>query len=731
MAARSRRLRVLLAASGGLLALGAAHGALAQATTATDPAARQSTTVNEVVVTAQKRSESIQQVPGGVSVVGPEIIDNFHVTQLADINGYVPGLEVNTGGTPGQTSISLRGIAPVSSGSTVGTYIDDTPVGGSSLYSRATIFELDLLPYDVQRLEVLRGPQGTLYGASTMGGLLKYVLTSPSLYAPQAHVGADLFGVSNAGDPGGGVRASFSAPLVSGKLAALASYSYENTPGFIDDSQTGETGENGVRQQSARLALIWKPTEKVSVSLNALYQQVDADGNANEAIDPVTYKPLAGDLTNNNYLAEPFRKEVEFYSASVNWDLGWSHLVSASSYTYTDTLQQQDASRTYGILFPYISTFDAGLSAFDLHLKLRKFTQEVRLQSPTGQRIEWLIGGFFTYESSSNHQIVSAQDMAGARIPGLDPLALIALPSIYREYAGFADLTFHLTQKFDVSGGVRYSQNNQNFRQISSGFPALISTADQPGRSSEGVVTYSVSPEYRFTPDVMAYARVASGYQPGGPNVVLPDVPPTVDSSTLTNYEVGVKSEFLQHRVLFDVDAFYIDWSNIQVSTATAQGNSYLANGGGAISRGIEANTTIVPMRGLTLNGTYAYTDAIFSSRNRLPYVPEMTGSVRADYAHPLNDVWTGHLGAGVRLQTDMFSTTPYINRLPAYGAVDLSAAVSNDRYTVRLFAKNIADKRAFATYGVFPNPLTGGIADLAGSVIQPREVGLSLDARF
>src|SRR4051812_17847769 len=168
--------------------------------------------VEEVVVTAQKRSENIQNVPAAVSVVGGQTLDQLHATQLTDIGSYVPALQINSSGTPGQTSISLRGIAPVGPGATVATYIDDTPIGSSSAYGGGIAFALDLLPYDVQRLEVLRGPQGTLYGASSMGGLLKYVLTTPSLDQFEAEVGADLFGIADSSGVGGGARARISAP---------------------------------------------------------------------------------------------------------------------------------------------------------------------------------------------------------------------------------------------------------------------------------------------------------------------------------------------------------------------------------------------------------------------------------------------------------------------------------------------------------------------------------------
>jgi outer membrane receptor for ferrienterochelin and colicin len=156
----------------GLKVAGAVALALAAASAGAQTAG---TNLEEVIVTAQKRSQNVMNVPSAVSVVAQSQLENFHVTQLSDVAGYVPGLQVTSLGTPGQQFVSLRGIAPISPGANVGSYIDETPLGSSGIFQRETQFQVDLLPYDVERMEVLRGPQGTLYGAGAMGGLIKYV----------------------------------------------------------------------------------------------------------------------------------------------------------------------------------------------------------------------------------------------------------------------------------------------------------------------------------------------------------------------------------------------------------------------------------------------------------------------------------------------------------------------------------------------------------------------------
>lgn len=714
--------------------------AISMTETAVAAQADQTGVLQEVVVTAQKRSQNIQDVPAAVSSISPQLLDSLHATQLTDIGSYVPGLQINSGGTPGQTTISIRGIAPVGPGATVATYIDDTPIGSSSAYGGGIAFALDLLPYDVARIEVLRGPQGTLYGASSMGGLVKYVLTTPSLEAFHERFGGDLLGVSGAGDVVGGGRATITGPIIADNLGFTASYAREVTPGFIDNAVYGLKGQNRVVQQSGRLGLLWQPSDAFSGMLNVLYQGIDAHGDANVAIDPTTLQPLYGSLDDDNLAPQPFHKEILYYSLALDYRMSWAHLVSATSYTNSATSQTQDASYSYGVAFPFFGV-PAGESQYAHALHLRKYTQELRLESNPGRKLEWLGGFFATHEDSSNYQSPNALTLAGVPIPGLDPLFVGNLPSTYTEYAGFGDLTYHFTDEFSVLGGVRYSHNNQTFSETGGGsIISPVSLLDQ--KSSEGVATYSVGAKYRFTPKVMTYLRVATGYQPGGPNLALPGVPSTFKSDTLTNYEVGVKTESAGDRLLFDADAFDIEWNDIQLLTNGA-GFSYGANGGRARSRGFEANAAILPFSGWRIEATFSYINAIptddapaisGSSGDRLPNIPKLSGSLRVSYDWEFLDGWSASAGAGLRAQDRRYSdvNSAFDSRpIAGFSAVDLDASASRGPYTVRLFARNVTDKRAYLTYDPLVNQATGSITQIDAAVLQPRTLGIDLDVKF
>jgi iron complex outermembrane receptor protein len=270
-----------------------------------------------------------------------------------------------------------------------------------------------------------------------------------------------------------------------------------------------------------------------------------------------------------------------------------------------------------------------------------------------------------------------------------------------------------------------------------------------PGQSSEGVVTFSVSPSYHVTKDTMLYGRVASGYQPGGPNIVLPgaNVPSQFNSSQLVDYQLGVKSTFLDGRATADFSAFYIDWSKIQVSVQVGP-ESAIENAGAARSAGFDFHGTYSPIRGLVLGGSLAYANAVLTSPvpsqgtvsgARLPEVPLWSGSLTAEYSLPLTDAWLGFVGGGYRYTGSTFSDvggqtfegTPAGYPVAAYSVVDLHVGVSSDDLTISLFAKNLTDERAYLSPSNYFNDAFGAPIDIRAPVLQPRTVGISVDKSF
>jgi len=697
--------------------------------------------IAEVLVTAQKRTENVQDVPASVSVFDSARVRQLHATTILDYAAYIPGLNVSSGGGPGQTMITLRGIAPVGPGAVVGYYVDDTPLGSSSNYGGAREFGLDLMPYDVDHIEVLRGPQGTLYGAGAMGGLLKYVLRRPGTSGFEGWAGAETFGISSAEDIGWGVRAGANVPLVEDRAGLWASYFEQQTPGYIDNAYTGDQDENELGQRGGRLSMLWQVNDAVSLQLGGLWQRIDSRNDASVALtltglDPPTGIPGRGALTSFHPLPQPFTQDIDHYSATLEWDLGWASLLSASSYSHAHTHHLQDASFLFG-------NVTGGFSPFHIELDLRKRTQEFRLVSPGSGALEWLLGAFYTNEDGAHVRNVFALDAAGRPLPQLPTRFLfVEFPSRYQEIAAFGSATLQLTERFDVTAGMRWARNRQRFRQISGGLESLIGPpVDIVGTSAEKVLTYSVSPRWHANGDTMVYARVASGYRPGGPNPRALDLPPVVVADKLTNYEIGLKKQFLAGRAMFNVAAFRIDWRDIQ-QAVTVGGIGSNDNTGNAVSKGLELETRYLPSDRWRIGVNAAYTDARLTAPEdgiaaaRLGNTPKWGVSVLLDYELALANRWIAHVGGGWRyvgeqgtaIAAQLGADNSYV--LPPYGALDLGADLVRGDWMIRLFVRNVTDRRAYigGALAVDSDNVPYGID---ANVLQPRTVGISVDVAF
>jgi outer membrane receptor protein involved in Fe transport len=747
----------------------------APANPAEDATAKDATELNAVIVTANKREEDILNVPSSISVINDQQLENLHATQLSDLQAYVPGLYINSNGSPGKTNVSLRGVSALSSSATVGTYLDETPLGSSGIYQAANFFTLDLLPYDIARVEVLRGPQGTLYGASAMGGLLKYVTVEPDLQTREFRIGGGISNVENSGDLGWNGRFAANLPLVENSSALRFSYTRNDLPGYIDNSLDGDKDINGGSQTSARAAFLWKG-DAVSLDLTAMRQTIDADNNGLVALDPVTEKPMFGDLKNNVYVDEPFSKDVDFYSATIDWDLGWGNFISATGYSDTTTRQRQDSTLIYGEFANLVLGLPSpGSSYFDIDLDLTKFTQEFRLASKNDQPFEWMLGLFYTDEDAKQKQKLYLNQLDGQPLPPdfapYGTLAVIEIPSNYKETAFFANGSYAFNDLFKLSAGVRYADNDQDFSQnVTQG--VLLPLGSTPNSSSEGVFTWSLSPQFQLNDQSMVYARIATGYQPGGPNVVVEGLPSAVDASTLTSYELGLKSQFVDRRLLFELTGFYIDWSDIQVATVV-NGISGLVNAGKASSKGMELSTSFRVTDQFELGLNTAYTDAKLDESfptilisappnlvaitnglkgDALPYVPKWSWALTGDYFFPIGSGWTAHFGGVFRWIGDrktgttatqniyddttvpptlvVGTVTPPYN-VDSYGALDLNAYVANENWTLRGYIKNVTDERGYQTISDITSAVTGATGKLVGAPIQPRTIGIEVDYRF
>jgi iron complex outermembrane recepter protein len=702
------------------------------------------TELEEILVTAQKYNQKLSETPLSVTALSARDLDALAATQFRDFANTVPGLSFTTNGV-GSTQINLRGITSGASVSpTVGVYVDEVPYGSSTAFAGASQLALDVGLFDLNRVEVLRGPQGTLYGASTMGGLLKYVTTTPDLQAFGGKARAGL-STTDDGDVNYDVASAVNLPFGSDKAAARLSGFYSHDGGYVDSLGLGEEDVNQSDVYGGRADVLFQPNDKLSVRLNAYLQQIDRDGSSQVAYDLASGKPIDGELEQQTILPQPFEQEYEMYSGTVVYDFGPAELTSVTSYQTLSNDSSADASPLYVPLLNFVLPHPPfptwGATGVNYGISTDKFTQELRLAG-TGPTIDWLIGAFYTDEDSNQTQVVDSFAPDGSPLD--INVAEVTLPSTYEETAGFGTVTWHVTSKVDLAGGLRYSHNDQTYVQNGSG---LLIGSSPEANSSENVTTYLANLRYTANDNLMSYFRFATGYRPGGPNFVGVDPAtgeplgnPAFESDELQSYEGGIKAITGDRRYSADIALYLINWDNMQVASAR-NGVGVVANASTARSTGAEFTLTALPVPELTLLGTFAYIHAKLTDDapdlggldgDPLPDTPDFAFTMSGDYAFGALG-HTGSVGAVLRYvdtRVSGFDTNPGSPQyhLPSYATMDLRGSVAIGPANVRLFVRNLFNERGQLSAETVLTQL-GGPAMV--SILQPRTYGVSVDVDF
>jgi len=404
-----------------------------------------SSDVQQVVVTAQKRAQTMVDVPQSMSVVGGDALEKHQATGFADYLKLVPSLQL-VQSTPGEGRLVLRGLDTGGVASTVAVYLDETPFGSSSGLANGAILAGDFDTFDLARVEVLRGPQGALYGASSLGGLVKFVTNAPDFdgFAMRARIGA-------ASVDGGGVsyrtNVVVNAPI-SETLAARASVSYQKEPGFIDSIGTAGSDLardiNKAENYGGRASLLYKPHKDFDLRLTAVAQNVATDAPSIVESDPDSLETLYGRPTQSQFVPQMRDIHYRVFNATANWNLGSASLTSSTSYSTQKQYAREDATTNLS-QFVEDNLGVPNEMYLGMELEVKKFTQELRLSSNGGGRVDWLAGLYYTDEEADLAQRYHAL-VPGTMTPasGLPLLADVGLGSNYREVAAFANTTIHL-----------------------------------------------------------------------------------------------------------------------------------------------------------------------------------------------------------------------------------------------------------------------------------------------
>jgi iron complex outermembrane receptor protein len=687
-----------------------------------------SSTLEEIVVTAQKRAGSVQDTPFSVSATSQEQIRNSGAENITDFARNVAGLSIADLG-PGQSQVAIRGI---SSGQVirdqpgvkeqVGVYLDESPIS-------VALFTPDLELFDLDRIEVLRGPQGTLFGAGSEAGTIRYITTQPKIGV--------LEGLADAAvewPKGGSVGASgrLAVNLPMGDTAAARIVVYEHhLPGFIDAIQPNGSIRKDVNdgdRRGVRLSVLWKPTEQLSITPRFIYQNLTSNGYPREdaynilANPYMTTQPAVGIGPRQQYTQQREGIDDDFglVDLKVDYDFGPATLTSISSYTHRRVTVLRDATQLTGSV-----SFDVGIPEvrdpsplFD-RTRLNVTSEELRLASNGKQTVDWLVGGFFQRVGRHYGQDLPTPGYdsfnAAAGFPlGPNPVGLVDTPFYsdinyqLQQYAGFGEATGHITDQWALTGGLRYYHYREN-RILN--FNGVFAAATPPGGVPGEVDANGVSPRgilsFKLDEDAQFNAQVSKGFRLGGINdpINLPLCSPqdkiefggqgNWKDETSKNYEIGGKFRFLERKLTLNVSAFYTDIQNLQATVTAGTCSSRLIFNVPAQSHGIEAELFARPNStwdfGLSatwvdarLRGSVTSTSSTgvvtiiggLADGNRLPTAPQVQAVGSVGYTLPLQN------------QRDFFSvfTVQYVgssysqfeNEEPGFGQIGGTAGDPN-----------------------------------------------------
>ncbi len=712
------------------------------AQTVTPATAKGGATLNTVVVTATRRREPAREVPMQINVISAEELQKSGAKTMSDFLSSEPGVDLNSQGGSGAGQISMRGVTTgEQTGPTVGVYVDDVAFGGSTLFSQGATFALDMSLLDLNHIEVLRGPQGTLYGAGAMGGLLKYVTNEPDTneFSGQASAGMSTTkhgGISNT------VSGVLNIPIKNDVAAVRVSAFSQHDGGYVDavGPQAGSRIDRG-DTYGARASLLLTPTSQFTVRLSAITQNINRNAPNYIAYDK-SGQPVDGDLTTRVYAPEPFHQNVQLYSLGVEYDFGWSRFNSITSYQSVKSDQPQDLSVVYVPALAAQGLNLASVVAANV-ASTNKVTQEFRMTSPANRQLEWLGGLFFTRERSQSDQGIVAgfPDGSAASLSGL------TAPSTYTEYAAYGDVTYHVIPRLALTAGMRIAHNNQTFEQTTSGLlggpPQTISAP-----SSDTSKTYMFTASYGLTENSNVYVRAASGYRPGGPNAQL--ISPitglpgngnaTFQPDTLWTYEAGYKADLFDKRLSLSATIYDIEWKNIQ-QLGAVEGVNQVLNAGNARIKGFELASSFRPDRHWSFGVGFSYIDAKLTQGNEstgtqtgdpLPNSARLSATLTGMYRFSIGS-YASYVGVAERMvgrRHSGFSGSTgrpdYL--LPGYAVTDLMAGIDFRKASLNFYVRNVFDRRALLAAGTALMPL-GGPALV--TVERPRTIGAVLTVPF
>ncbi|WP_164857062.1 TonB-dependent receptor [Sphingomonas crocodyli] len=744
-------IRRALMVSSCMVVLSAASAAGAQTATTQQPADAQE--VGDIVVTALRRDTTLQKTPLSITAVRGDTLSNANISDSTDLVKVAPGLTF-AANSDGGSRIVLRNIQAAGE-PTVGLYYGETPLtsplGNNNDAGEATP---NVRLFDVERVEVLRGPQGTLYGSSSMAGTVRLLFNNPNLTDYEGKVAGQAMTVDHGGT-GYEVQGVVNTPLVKDILAVRVVGFYTDAPGWVDYPVLGKKNLNTTKSRGGRAMLRFQPMENLTLDGMAVIQ--DATGNnANwryntyrDGTGPAYVQPLRS--------TQPQSDKLRLYTGNLKWDLDDFAIVGNVSWLRRNRGYNWDSS-------DFLNRFYPGAPLVNVvRQRVRSETQELRASSTTESPLQWTVGGFHSLREETSSSLIKAADATTGEV--VFPATVAAGTLIYdrrinsrlEQTAGYADLSYKLFDALTLNAGARYYDYKVT---VGGSIPiglTRINIRPSPyseGKGSDNGWLYKFNVSYQATPDLLVYALASSGFRPGGANQALglPAALVPYKGDSMWNYEAGVKSSWLDHAITANFDIFHIDWKNLQSTGFDPSGIFNIVTNAGTVGvDGIEGDLAIRPVRGLTLTASGSYivsklkgnqnvpggftiTGAGLKDDN-VPRTPRTTAQAAAQYDWDVSSSLQGIVRADVSYQSTQWMffrrTDAATQRVPGFATVGAKIGIGNEDagWHVDAFVTNLFDKVGILR--IDNTTLNGGPTAIRATSIAPRTIGMSFSKSF
>jgi outer membrane receptor protein involved in Fe transport len=719
------------------------------------------TQVEEIIVTATRRAERLQDVPLSITTLSQEELNQRGIVNYDGLATATPGVTLNRA-SANFNNFTARGIATNGYGanlqSTVAIYLDELPISSNG---NSTILDPSL--YDVERIEFLRGPQGTLFGSGSLAGALRILTHDPDPTGFDASALVD-FGVMNEGGLRQRYNAMINVPLVENELALRVVGFSRNEEGWVDNVGTGIEDSNTLIQYGGRAILQWEPTERFIGRL--MYSREISNPH-----DSSLTNPTLGTFVRRTDRPDLFQSDMANYNLTLEYQFDGARLTSSSTFSDYTGLFYVDLAGTFAQAFPFALDADA----WD-----ETFVQEMRLVSDPGGKVDWSLGAFYfkkrrdvDYNYRSSEAFLTARNLTG--LPD-EYYQRFGSHFISHEIAAFGQITYRFTPDFWVTGGIRYGLTdaqgfteaggyNSNYLTLAlfgvTNFPITITpiAAAEGVKAEEEGASYRLSASWRPTPSVTTYAAVSTGFRPpivnaraGAVSTIDPTdiiIPYGATSDELINYEIGVKGRWFDGRVYADAALYWIDWNDIQVqANRVSDSVQFATNIGGATSKGLEVSVLAVPFDGWTVGLTgswnHAEVDDLSTQEAAISGAvmgarlagPEFSGSLRVNYEWQPTAGVVGNASLAVSHVgsfPNAFPNTPGRPLIPLptyddtdeYTFVNGNLAFAFDQFTVAGYVENLFDDDS-VNY-IHPEAFIDG----RYGRVKPRTVGIRIGYEY